>query len=824
MTDKEKKLVLGGLLHDIGKVIPCQGQERTAHSQRGYVFLKKEAQFADSDVLDCVRYHHRDALQSAPIGNDSLAYIIHMADNIASAADGRDQDLGDTEAALDTPLQSVFDILNRKGNTEQGREPLYYAPGTLEAGAGINFPTTEKISFDPSFYEKIKDSLSAILSRAEWREGDMNALLETLEAKLSYVPASAAEGERADVSLFDHLRLTAGVACCIFQYLEEKGEADYRQRLFEQSRAFYGEEAFLLYSMDISGIQDFIYTIASKNALKTLRARSFYLEIMTEHITDCLLERLHLSRANLIYSGGGHCYILMANTLQARETVDIYMEETNRWLREQFQIALYVAWGYAPCSAAGLQNQPRGSYGQIFWQLGEELSRRKAHRYSAEDIRQLNGQEHQDYTRECTVCKRIAAVSQGEVCPVCQAIERFSGNILYDDVFIVTKEAREAALPLPGGYYLVSGSREMLEGKTGQEAGFVRSYRKNRMATDGEISTKLWVGDYTTGKTFQEYADEAEGIGRIGILRADVDNLGQAFVSGFENAADQDRYVALSRTATLSRQLSLFFKLHINQILEEGEYSINGEKPRPRNATICYSGGDDLFIVGSWNDIIELAVDIRRNFARYTKGALTLSAGIGVYQPGYPISAAAREVAAMEEESKSLPGKNAVTLLEDGRCHIVAEEQERGEPVSDGACGWGTALIDHEEPYSCGKSISDGTYSWKELEDAVLGEKYQAIYRFFERTQERGMHFLYNLLELIRSQGEKINFARYVYLLSRLEPEDRAEPQQREAYREFSGQMYRWVKEPEDCRQMKTAIQLYAYLKREKEERRDAGE
>ena len=92
--------------------------------------------------------------------------------------------------------------------------------------------------------------------------------------------------------------------------------------------------------MDVSGIQDFIYTITSKNALKTLRARSFYLEIMMEHMTDCLLEKLHLSRANLVYSGGGHCYILMPNTKKAKDTVESYMAEVNRWLLDKFQISL----------------------------------------------------------------------------------------------------------------------------------------------------------------------------------------------------------------------------------------------------------------------------------------------------------------------------------------------------------------------------------------------------------------------------------------------------------------------------------------------------
>ena len=147
---------------------------------------------------------------------------------------------------------------------------------------------------------------------------------------------------------------------------------------------------------------------------------------------------------------------------------------------------------------------------------------------------------------------------------------------------------------------------------------FVRTYGKNEMFTGKHVSTKLWVGSYTIGKTFEEIAKNAEGIERLGILRADVDNLGQTFVGGFCNEVNQNRYVTLSRTATLSRQLSLFFKLYINKILKEPEYSLTGKQLNKRNATIVYSGGDDLFIVGAWNEIIELAIDIRKKFAQYT--------------------------------------------------------------------------------------------------------------------------------------------------------------------------------------------------------------
>ena len=191
------------------------------------------------------------------------------------------------------------------------------------------------------------------------------------------------------------------------------------------------------------------------------------------------------------------------------------------------------------------------------------------------------------------------------------------------------------------------------------------------------------------------------------MLRADVDNLGQAFVSGFDNPENGNRYVTLSRTATLSRHLSLFFKLHINQILREGSFSINGKEAHSRNATICYSGGDDLFLVGAWNEIVELAVDIREKFKRYTQGTLTISAGIGMYEASYPISVIADEVAKLEEKAKELPGKDAVTVFGTG----------------------------------------ESTWHWEDFTQRVIQEKYKVIYDFFAVSEERGTNFLYQILD-----------------------------------------------------------------------------
>ncbi len=774
MKEEKVQLILGGLLHDIGKVVYRQGDGR-AHSISGSDFLKEEVGLKDNQVIESVRYHHGKELRNANISDESFAYITYIADNIASAVDRRKNESEDVGFEVTAPIESVFNILN--GNQAN----FYYQPGMLGENETINFPSDKVNKFDQSFYIKIVSHIKENLQGIEWTESYINSILAVLEANLSYVPSSTAKDELADISLYDHVKLTGAINSCIYDYLKVEENKNYKEELFKQANQFYGKQAFLLASMDMSGIQDFIYTISSEGALRMLRAKSFYLEIMMEHITDTLLSRCEQTRANLIYIGGGHCYILLPNTNYIKEKIESFENELNEWMQQQFQTDLYVAIGYVECSANELKNEPRGSYSDVFRGISEALSRKKSCRYTANQIINLNKSFSGNHTRECKVCKRMGALNEKEECPMCSRLSRLSGHILYTDFFIVSSKEEEGGLPLPFNEFLYALNEQQLRDVIKSGDDFIRSYSKNKYFTGKNIATKLWVANYTTGDTFSELASKADGIERIGILRADVDNLGATFVSGFENEVVQDRYVTLSRTATLSRLLVLFFKYHINSILDE----------KKRNAAIVYSGGDDLFIVGAWNEVIEIAIDIQQAFKKYTENTLTISAGIGIYQDGYPIHASAREVAELEEDSKSLPGKNALTVLPDGVLHAIATEKDI--------------------------MISDGTYSWDDFIDSVIGVKYKILDEFFNQTEERGKNFLYNLLDLVRKQDDKINLARYVYLLSRLEPDQKASDEEKENYRAFSKQMYLWISSEKDCRELKTAITLYSYKIREKE-------
>ena len=762
ITDDQIKLMIGSLLHDIGKVVYRSGDGRN-HSQSGYEYLKNEAHISDDEILNCVRYHHGMYLKNASLAEDDKAYVVYYADNVAAFSDRREAEAGEGGFDKAMPLESVFNILN--GNHGQS----HYAMQVLNPKNGINYPTEDEISMDEHFYQSVIQNITDNLKGITLDEEYINSLLAVLEANLTYIPSSTSKKELADISLYDHMKMTAAVASCVMQFLTAKGEKNYKQSLFINAEKSYDEEMFLLYSMDISGIQSFIYTIGEKG----LRARSFYLEIMMEHIVDELLEKLSLSRANLIYTGGGHCYLLLANTDDTRDILEHYEKSLNHWMMEHFDTALYVACGYAKANANALRNMPKGSYSDLYLTISKMISEKKSNRYNADMIRNLNSRKHEG-ERECKVCRRIARLTDDK-CQVCLALEKMSGSILYENYFTVMSEPNKDALPLPENRYLAADTKESLL-KRMESENYVRCYTKNEIYTGKHVTTKLWVGDYTTGDTFEKLAEQAKGVERIGILRADVDNLGTTFVYGLQRPDGDDKYVTLSRTSTLSRQLSLFFKCYINEILRKGtadNFGGSGE----RKAVIVYSGGDDVFLAGAWNDVIAAFMDIRNALEKFTQGTLTISGGVGIYDAKYPLNVMAKEVERLEDRSKHVEGKNAVTLFDETHA-----------------------------------------YPWNVFIQNVVTEKIGVLKNYFDQNDEHGMGFLYHLMELLRESGNNINFARYVYLLSRMEPQEHENKEKRAAYRSFSRKMYEWSGKEQDRKELITAIYLYVYLNRKREE------
>ncbi|NLY19283.1 MAG: type III-A CRISPR-associated protein Cas10/Csm1, partial [Clostridiaceae bacterium] len=532
-------------------------------------------------------------------------------------------------------------------------------------------------------YEDMNNSLKAIpFDDSKY----LNSINNIFEAYTSYIPSSTSNKEISDISLFDHSRLTAAVASCMFDWFEENNITNYKELCMENNQKLRQEKLFLIAHADMSGIQDFIYRISSKGALKSLRGRSFYLELILEQMADELLEALELSLMNLLYTGGGGFYLLLPNTKKVKTILSEAHECYNDYLLKYFKTQLYLALAWEEASPANFMSS--GKYDSpgtapVFKSVSQKLGIQKLNRYSEKQLERLFEPEKPEYgTRECTVCgtssllvSSTAGRLKGDVCRACLSLYELGSRLVNKEndreetwtVFAVRKEAEDNELQLPA----FKGSASLCitslkKARELQNSGvFRRIYSKNHLLTGLNSSVRLWVGDYAycrdkdTTESFDfkdllKYSGREKGIERLGVLRADVDNLGQLFSQGFRKESGySSRYETLSRYAVLSRSLSRFFKGTINH-LAKGDSG--------RNLVIVYSGGDDVFVAGYWADVIDFALSLRHAFRIFSNNRLSFSAGIGFFRHDFPISRMAEITGELEGWAKQ-GNKDKVALF-----------------------------------------------------------------------------------------------------------------------------------------------------------------
>lgn len=805
-----KKVVIASLLHDIGKLIQRATGERLGHDIIGKNYLSKRG--FDEEILDAVLNHHKKELTVAKkVSNDFLTYLVYESDNLSAAHDRKENIAKnvDKKWESDSSLKSVFSYLNNISTDE-----FAYPARDLDPKNKIIYPL-KKANISAS-QDKYLD-LIKIIDDNLTKDITPNSLLELLESTMTYVPSSTNAEQNLDISLFDHSKTTAAIASCIYEYFVENNITDYKDRLYENPN--HDEKYFLLVSGDISGIQDFIYTISSKGALKSLRARSFYLEIMLEHIVDEILSQLNMFRCNLLYTGGGHFYLLLPNTEKTKNVLKEAQEKINDWFINEFGNALYIAIVASEASSNDLNNTR-----DIFSSVSKKLSKKKLSRYNKSQLRKLLEPSKNKSARECKICKTSSKNTEErnfidgsiEVCETCYNIYKIGENLVQGvQKFTVSENKGKYFLNLPSlndkQKYLTISKEKISESDD-------RIYAINDRLVGRKYTTKLFVGNYCfqIGEKIADFGElvefkENKRIKRLAVLRCDVDNLGQTFVNGFKEAdkilnekayEEQKTYSTLSRVTSLSRQLSLFFKFYINNICKSkinGEadvtidnFSLNGNTiETQKRLSIVYSGGDDVFVVGEWLDVLNFAFDLREAFKVYTCNKLTFSGGLGFFSLGYPISQMAAQAGELEDVAKKYDNstKDSISLFGkvDGR---------------------------------------NDTYHWDEFKEKVFS-KIQSLMKwcyFDEKDSIEGKIFLstamcYKMKQLITPnyEGKKddFNVARLAYTLARMKPSDKKlkdNDSLNNNWAKIREHLYKWSLN--ESKSLLTAIDLIIYLNR----------
>lgn len=582
-------------------------------------------------------------------------------------------------------LQSVFYDKDTVDTVRSATEsPKWYKPSELNPEI-ICLPDQD---FEPDISSyQIKNTDSAIDD------------LVLLERAGSFVATSA----NSSIPLFDLFKTAAALYDCI-----TCGKAD---------------EQCLLVGCDLSGIQDTVYTITSKGALKTLRARSFMLELLCEHIIHEIIASAGSGRHAIVYSGGGGFGLLLPNCDTTAKVIEDFTATLNDWALNEFSGRLFIAIDAIPFGREMVG--ANADYKALRQAQADRLDRLKRRKFIGHLAALFTPSMPEQLTvaTECQITRRddlpdefmfdigvkigermnsVNKIEDGRLWVSESCFHQFKlGDKLVDAEKIyryrtgvdLTKTTNYGTLVLPGCdgrdvFYTVesvSGLKPELtwkinawdDGAVIQYANYVRRHgdlssyaRKQENESFKSENREANRGDTAT---FQGLAFSSCGADLIGALRMDVDNLGDLF-SNIDN---------IGQLSARSRMLNLFFKVYLNHICKERKTDILKKseaegsawgKPG-RNVSIVYAGGDDLFIVGAWDDTVELAFDIQQTFKSFTLGRPAkdggISGGLTLHQPKFPLyqmarlSAEAEAYAKHDDDGDGLQRKNRISLFYD---------------------------------------------------------------------------------------------------------------------------------------------------------------
>ncbi len=595
------------------------------------------------------------------------------------------------------PLYSIFNQINK--------DNYNYA-------FGLNPLTLEENDFFPKKIEQKEDGVNQEQYKQLWElfleefdklpddsfDSFSESLLFLLKKYTWCIPSNTMD--MANVSLFDHLKTTAAFADCLYLYKNERPEAFKWDSVSKRLSLTNDHLPVILLGGDLSGIQSFIYNIASRKAAVSLKGRSFYLQLLLDSAIQCIITHSDINCliGQVVYSSGGKFYMLLPNTDKVRKAIDDLQTEfeAELWSTHHGQLALnlsYVPFAFDSQSNTILYDEDKkGKIGDLWKCLADKLTDGKNKKFNTV---LLNSYDDLFEPQSIDPDHKVCAVTGIE--GKCVPIESQVGD--EDEKTYVLETVREQVklgTTLKGVDYLLTYKEKdkntYLSNRSKCNIGIFKTYNylfnkieltdndaDFRFITSADVSRvkminklnfldaqikgqkvsygfqfyggnkQAQIQDKNTNdkrdKTFEELSDNTY----LGILRMDVDGLGAIFINGLP--VENRSFAAYS---TLSFMLDYFFSGYLNTIREKEQFR--------DDVNILYSGGDDLFAVGKWDKLILFAETIRKEFARFVgRNDISISGGIVLVRNKYPISKAATLASDAEDLAKRF-SKNGVEV------------------------------------------------------------------------------------------------------------------------------------------------------------------
>ena len=528
----------------------------------------------------------------------------------------------------------------------------------------------------------------------------------------------------ADISLYQHSKTTAAFAATLFQYQKEMNaekDSDLKK---------YNEEKFMFINGDISGIQKYIFDLkTTKDNAKLLRAKSFQLWALGEILSQYITKRFEVSYANIMTSAGGKFIILVPNTDKAQQLLPQIQLEVEEYFLNEFagKLAVIISAGKTAC-CLDLQKE---NVQTLINKIGDEadIAKSKKMQNVLQKHNAVLEKQYDDLQKngECPKCGIFAASApEGED----DERECISCKILTD---IGRKLVKSAKVVLKTDKLLHFGQMIKLY-KENQDCDF--SYSINEYKAGHPVMYLPYVApkdDDGDLLTFEDIANLSTGNKKLAMFKADIDNLGLVFSQSLGNRMSFSRYADLSHM--LHYFFSSFYAWFVNSKTDQ-----HGKLYKERIYTV-FSGGDDLCILGSWDTVLQFALDFRKALAKFTNNnpSVTISGGITLVNSKVPVRNIADEAEELLEKSKGKDGKNAITVF--------------GTTVS-----W--------EEYE--KCLEDGKYLQEQLElnkiDSKKGVSSGVVYKFLDFANRAERLREGNIGELLQNKKWQSHF---YYIISR---------------------------------------------------------
>lgn len=371
---------------------------------------------------------------------------------------------------------------------------------------------------------------------------------------------------------------------------------------------------------DFWGIQSFIFErLSTKNAAKVLRSKSAYVQIITEVVAHYICHTLQIEEKYILTTHAGKFEILVPHT-------NLEMGAVQKILDDYFIENFYGLSGIVLSTIPVTKERWHKDYRTFRDEVAKSIEEAKFHKFNLTTIEPIltydEGITNQTLCKICNIRKR-----EGENCKICDAFITLGKNL--------TKRKQQHIDSAEIGIVFEGWSQEIT--LNSRLKSYIPKQEKYDAPLDFETIAKQSCGGHSN-----------VGLKALGIIKADVDNMGQ-FIKQSDITDSFENFDAFSKG------LDAFFSLYVPQLLHN---------TYPHIYTV-FAGGDDLFLIGAWDEVMVAAREIQKKFKQYIyheKTKLSISFGIAIAKPSTPVSFLANHTEGLLEHSKEVEGKDALTL------------------------------------------------------------------------------------------------------------------------------------------------------------------